>query len=147
MKSAAISALFALLVLSARVEAFGVALTSITIHTTAEYGGVPEIYIECNRGTSNYIFRDLPLVNVANYLYRVDVTKASAIFDRHLGLFEKHYCGVYESDSSIFDYDKENNVDDFFGYFTIARSDFKTSKHIAKHLPNRFTVSLACFNC
>ena len=140
-------ALLCLLVFTTRVEAFGVYLTRIAIHTTAEYGGVPEIYIACNSGTSNAIFKDLPDVNVANRVYVVNARHPAAIFDRHLGLFEKHYCGVYESDTRVGDYDRENNVNDIFGIFTISRSDFRYSRSVVKHLPGGFTLALRCYNC
>ena len=143
-KSVAILAVFCALVFAARVEAFSVFLGGIVISTTKEYGGIPEVYMACDVGTANLLIRSLANVNYVNVPYVAD---PFIYIDADLRPHEKHTCVIYESDSFSFDFDREDNKDDIYGYFTVSRNDFKYDRIITKTLSGQFAVVLGCELC
>ena len=142
-KSVAILAVLCALVFASRVEAFAVYLEKIKIGNTKENFGVPEIFIKCDGGDAKVLI-NLPNVNKPNVEYVADPV---LYIDKYLGVHEKHTCYIVESDSFSRDYDREDNHDDIYGYFTVSRSDFAVKKRIVLSLPGEVAVLLGCTHC
>ena len=142
-KSVVILVVLCALVFASRVEAFAVYLEKIKIGTTKENGGVPEIFVVCDGGDAKVLI-NLSNVDKPYITYSADPV---IYIDKYLGVHEKHTCYIVESDSFWNDYDREDNHDDIYGYFTVSRSEFAVKKKIALGLPGEVAVLLGCEHC